>query len=186
MIENQVSLFSRACLTLFTVEDSGHYVLYSLFFYNHYIAMFILPVYFYSILFVVKFIKGMEQFLPGGLRNLCHKINTVISSKQADIHRFIAYCEILNILFLAWKIITGHIFITTLFVYYYFLKLRYTSRRNASVRTVFSEIHEAVVGGASHPNCPTFLSTIIHKVVGFVSRLNPMPPGTTHNPQNPS
>ena len=30
----QISLFSRQCLQLLMIEDSGHYMLYSFFFYN--------------------------------------------------------------------------------------------------------------------------------------------------------
>ena len=52
-------------------------------------------------------------------------------------------------------------------------------------RIVFAELNQSVETFTCHPKCPPFLSTMLRKIVAFISRLNPIP-GTEYNPQNPS
>lgn len=61
----------------------------------------------------------------------------------------------------------------TPFIYYHFLTLRYSSRRNPHTRNMFHELRLAVEAVASNPKAPPIIGTILRKAIGLVSRLAP-------------
>jgi hypothetical protein len=68
---------------------------------------------------------------------------------------------------------SGRVTLMTIFVYYRFLTLRYSSRRNPYTRNAFGELRVAVEGFAQRPNIPEGIRTVVTKAVAFISRLAP-------------
>lgn len=67
----------------------------------------------------------------------------------------------------------GRAGLLTPFLYYHFLTLRYSSRRNPYTRNMFCELRLLLEGIATKPGTPSFLRTILLSVVAFASRLAP-------------
>lgn len=173
--DGQISFFSREMLVLLGSEDSGHYILYTLFFYNQLPAsIYLLPPLLYAIIFTHTYTEGMKQYLPLTLQSLLSRINQRISAGQRDAFRFIAYTEIFIFLVVLWSVIAGHMFFLAPLLYYHFLKNRYSSRRNPYVRNCFAELKFAAQQLSVHPRCPSFISSLLTGIVSFVSRLAPV------------
>ncbi|XP_019857399.1 PREDICTED: transmembrane protein 33-like isoform X1 [Amphimedon queenslandica] len=183
MTENQVSLVSRAFINLLVTEDSGHYVLYSFFFYNQYPNIIhLFPIVLYAFLGIARFMQEIHQLVSPSVASKLLVISRWASVNQSPVHRFIAYCEVFTFPIMLWEILAGHMFILAPLFYYNFLKMRYTSRRNGSVRMVFSELHTSACFIAAHRNCPTIISSVIYKMDSVISRLNPIVTTTTPPP----
>lgn len=173
--DNQVVLFSREMYILLTTEDSGHYMLYSFFFYNQVpVSIYLLPPLLYAIVFTHSYTEGLKQFLPSSIERLLTKLNLRIRDGQRDVFRFIAYTEIFIFLVVVWSVIWGSMFILAPLLYYYFLKSRYLSRRNPYVRTCFSELRFAAEQLSASPRCPSFLSSLTTTLISYVRRLAPV------------
>uniref|UniRef100_A0A1B0D8Z5 Uncharacterized protein n=2 Tax=Phlebotomus papatasi TaxID=29031 RepID=A0A1B0D8Z5_PHLPP len=63
-------------------------------------------------------------------------------------------------------------------IYYHFLTLRYSSRRNPYTRNIFYECRLAAEMLANNPSMPAIVSKIIRAGISFVSRLAPPMPQT--------
>lgn len=70
----------------------------------------------------------------------------------------------------------------TPFVYYHFLVLRYSSRRNPYTRNMFYEMRLATEAAANNPSVPAIARKALHTSISFLSRLappmQPVPPPT--------
>lgn len=169
--------FSKEMLNLLASEDSGHYMLYTFFYYNqHPLTIYLIPPFLYALMFSVNYSNGLLPFLPAGLRRVWGQLNDKIAGGQLEIRRFIAYTEIFLMAVVIWNAFIGYMFILAPFMHYQILKLRYQSLRNNSVALVFSDLRVACDTLARHPRCPPFISTIITKMVSFVSALAPQRP----------
>ena len=62
---------------------------------------------------------------------------------------------------------TGKTSLATPFLYYRFLSLRYTSRRNPYCRTMCHELKLSVEALAYNPKCPTWAKNVIYKVFQY-------------------
>lgn len=61
----------------------------------------------------------------------------------------------------------------TPFVYYHFLVLRYSSRRNPYTRNMFYELRLATESAANNPRVPPFVRKAVHTSISVISRLAP-------------
>lgn len=68
---------------------------------------------------------------------------------------------------------SGRAGLMTPFVYYHFLALRYSSRRNPYNRNTFHELRLATEALANNPKVPPFGKKILHSAIALVSRLAP-------------
>ncbi|KAF7663183.1 hypothetical protein LDENG_00217480 [Lucifuga dentata] len=59
------------------------------------------------------------------------------------------------------------------FIYYRFLTLRYTSRRNPYCRTLFTELRILLEHFIMKPACPAFFRRMCLNSIAFISRLAP-------------
>ncbi|KAJ7414481.1 hypothetical protein WISP_83682 [Willisornis vidua] len=148
---------SRAFLAQALLEDSCHYLLYSLIFVNSYPVTTKIPGLVMSVVFVVRaawmtcniitihtnpdlanFMKHLEGVLARSsnslpfLRNLLEKLN----ANQQNILKFIACNEIFLMPATVFMLFSGQGSLLQPFIYYRFLTLRYSSRRNPYCRSV--------------------------------------------------
>nr|CAD7585689.1 unnamed protein product [Timema genevievae] len=146
--------FTREFLALLLLEDSCHYLFFSLIFlYVSPVTLVLLPV-----------------FLFGVLHSASYSL-TLLDSR--NILRLVAFTEIFLMPFTIVLIFLGRAGLLTPFIYYHFLTLRYSSRRNPYTRNMFYELRLLTEGAAAKPNMPGFLRSILLGVVKFTSRLAP-------------
>lgn len=69
----------------------------------------------------------------------------------------------------------------TPFIYYHFLTLRYTSRRNPYTRHMFHELRLGTEAFANNPKVPGIVSKVLHGGVKVVSKF--CPPTAVQPPQ---
>ncbi|KAF7248333.1 Transmembrane protein 33 [Varanus komodoensis] len=137
---------SRAFLAQALLEDSCHYLLYSLIFVNSYpVTMSIFPVLLFSLLHAATYTKKVldargSNSLPF-LRNLLDKLN----ANQQNILKFVACNEI---------------FLMPATVFMLF-------------RTLFTELRIVVEHVIMKPSCPVFVRRLCVSSISFISRLAP-------------
>uniref|UniRef100_A0A669PKT8 Transmembrane protein 33 n=1 Tax=Phasianus colchicus TaxID=9054 RepID=A0A669PKT8_PHACC len=165
---------SRAFLAQALLEDSCHYLLYSLIFVNSYpVTMSIFPVLLFSLLHAATYTKKVldargSNSLPF-LRNLLEKLN----ANQQNILKFIACNEIFLMPATVFMLFSGQGSLLQPFIYYRFLTLRYSSRRNPYCRTLFTELRIVVEHLIMKPSCPVFVRRLCLSSISFISRLAP-------------
>lgn len=85
------------------------------------------------------------------------------------------HSKIYEILFLI-NFCSGRAGIMTPFIYYHFLTLRYTSRRNPYTRNMFHELRLATEVVANNPKVPDVLRKAMHGSIRLLSRFAPAMP----------
>lgn len=172
--------FSRAFMTTLFAEDSCHYLFFSIIFLNSYpITMALVPVFLFGLLHASTYTKNLLNL--GGptsmmmVRNLINKLQL----HQTNVLRFIACAEIFLMPAVIVMVFSGKCTIFHPFVYYRFLALRYSSRRNPYCRTLFMELRLTVEHVANKPQCPQVVKNIAYKMIAFISRLAPAPAQAT-------
>lgn len=165
---------SRAFLAQALQEDSCHYLLYSLILVNSYpITMSIFPVFLFSVLHATTYTKKvLDSVGPSSLmfiRNLLDKL----TSNQQNILKFIACNEIFLMPATVFMLFSGQGSLLLPFIYYRFLTLRYTSRRNPYCRTLFTELRILLEHFIMKPACPAFFRKMCLSSIAFISRLAP-------------
>jgi hypothetical protein len=68
---------------------------------------------------------------------------------------------------------SGRAGLMTPFIYYHFLTLRYSSRRNPHTRNMFHEMRLATEAIANNPKAPPIIGKVLHGAIRLVSRLAP-------------
>ncbi|KAM4709686.1 transmembrane protein 33 [Discoglossus pictus] len=165
---------SRAFLAQALLEDSCHYLLYSLIFVNSYpVTMSIFPVLLFSLLHASTYTKKvLDAKGPNSMpfvRSLLEKLN----ANQQNILKFIACNEIFLMPATVFMLLSGQGSLLQPFIYYRFLTLRYSSRRNPYCRTLFTELKIILEHIVMKPACPDFVRRMCLNSIAFVSRLAP-------------
>uniref|UniRef100_A0A8V0YSF1 Transmembrane protein 33 n=1 Tax=Gallus gallus TaxID=9031 RepID=A0A8V0YSF1_CHICK len=164
---------SRAFLAQALLEDSCHYLLYSLIFVNSY-PVTIFSQFCCSLCFMLPHTQRRFLMARGSnslpfLRNLLEKLN----ANQQNILKFIACNEIFLMPATVFMLFSGQGSLLQPFIYYRFLTLRYSSRRNPYCRTLFTELRIVVEHLIMKPSCPVFVRRLCLSSISFISRLAP-------------
>lgn len=88
--------------------------------------------------------------------------------------RLAAFAEVLLMPLAIILVFMGQAGIMTPFVYYHFLVLRYSSRRNPHTRHVFAELKLTALSIANKPTTPGILKKALHFGISVVTRLSPV------------
>jgi len=166
--------FTRQFLTMFLMEDSAHYLLFSLIFlFTAPITLVLVPVVLFSLLHFASYsltlLDTIGQNSWWGARFLI----SLVEFQSRNILRLVAFQEIFLLPFSVILIFTGQTSFITPFLYYRFLGMRYTSRRNPYCRTICHELKLSMEVLAYSPNCPSWAKNIIYKALTFASSLAP-------------
>ncbi|XP_005093848.1 transmembrane protein 33 [Aplysia californica] len=155
-------------------EDSSHYLMYCIIFLNSYpMTMSLIPIFLFALLHACSFTKTVLNLM--GPQSMMFVRNAVmkLEAQQVNILRFIASTEIFLMPAIVILVFSGKASFFLPFLYYRFLTLRYSSRRNPYNRTLFSEFRQAVEFLCSKPQCPQFVRNLCFSSIGFISRLAP-------------
>ena len=88
---------------------------------------------------------------------------SLVELQSRNILRMVAFQEIFLLPFSAIMIFAGKTSLATPFLYYRFLSMRYSSRRNPYCRTICHELRLAVEALAYNPKCPGWAKNVIYK-----------------------
>lgn len=156
------------------LEDSAHYLFYSLIFVSSYpVTMVLVPVFLFAILHAQKYTQQILNVVGPDSLGIVRRMLAKLEANQFGILRFIACTEIFLMPAILFMMFTGHASIFLPFIYYRFLTLRYGSRRNPYCRQLFGELRLASENLCSSPSCPAFIRNITYKMIAFISRLAP-------------
>lgn len=169
----QVQL-SREFLGKVFLEDSAHYLLYSMiFFYSPPVTWVLLPVFLFALLHISSYSLGLIEILGPTALGVVRMAIGIVEVQSVKLLKTIALSEIFLFPMLILSLFGGRATLMTLFVYYRFLTLRYSSRRNPYTRNTFGELRLLVESYAQNPSCPAVIRNLVSKLVSFISRLAP-------------
>ncbi|XP_075544811.1 transmembrane protein 33-containing Krueppel homolog 2 [Dermacentor variabilis] len=168
---------SRMFLSQLLIEDSCHYLFYSLIFlFAQPMTLVLLPVFLFSLLHSASFSLTLLDKFGGRSGLLGTWLVNLLDHQGRNILRLVAFTEIFLMPLTVFSVLSGRSSLLTPFVYYRFLSLRYSSRRNPYTRTVFHELRLVTEYYASRPGCPMFLRNLLYKTINVLSQLAPPVP----------
>lgn len=156
------------------LEDSAHYLLYAILFLNSYpMTMSLIPVFLFALLHACSFTKTVLNLLGPNSMGFVRRAVAKLEAQQVNILRFIASTEIFLMPAIVVLIFSGKATIFMPFLYYRFLTLRYSSRRNPYNRTLFAEFRMAAEYLVAKPQCPGMVRNLCLQAISFICRLAP-------------
>lgn len=166
--------FSREFLARLFAEDSCHYMMYSLIFFNIRPSLLVLiPVLLYSVLHASSYSLKLLDLIGQNSWWGARFIISIVEFQAANILKATAFCEIFIMPYAVVLVFMSHAGLMTPIIYYNYLAMRYSSRRNPYPRTAFAELRIAFEALAARS--PAAVGKIIRGGIGFVSRLAPQP-----------
>lgn len=168
---------TRMFLSQLLIEDSCHYLFYSLIFlFAQPMTLVLLPVFLFALLHSASFSLALLDKFGGRSGFLGTKLVSLLDHQSRNILRLVAFTEIFLMPLTVFSVFSGRSSLVTPFIYYRFLSLRYASRRNPYTRTVFHELRLVTEYYASKPGCPLFVRNILLKGTFLLSQLAPPVP----------
>uniref|UniRef100_A0A1A9V182 Uncharacterized protein n=1 Tax=Glossina austeni TaxID=7395 RepID=A0A1A9V182_GLOAU len=163
---------SREFLARLFVEDSCHYLVFSLIFFTvQPTILIIVPIVLFAVLQVssysLKLLDVIGQNSWWGARFLI----SLVEFQAANILKAIAFSEIFIMPLAVILTFTGRAGLMTPIVYYHFLVMRYSSRRNPYTRNAFAELRMCTEALANRS--PPMVGKFLRTGINFVSRLAP-------------
>ena len=159
------------------LEDSAHYLFFAVIFIyaSGPITMALLPVLLFAVLHSASYSLTLLDALgqPNDWWGAKFLIS-IVELQSRNILRMISFSEIFLMPMTVVYLFSGRTWLVVPLVYYRFLGLRYTSRRNPYTRAVFYELRLGLEETASHPNMPVFVQNLIRKFVMMVSQFAPV------------
>uniref|UniRef100_A0A914DLB6 Transmembrane protein 33 n=1 Tax=Acrobeloides nanus TaxID=290746 RepID=A0A914DLB6_9BILA len=167
--------FSREFLQEVMLEDSAHYLLYSLIFPTSTpVSMALIPITLYAIWQSLAFVIKVASLLNYSNNNIIQKLNQFKTAQTENVLGLIACSEIFLFPIFFAMIFMGKANIFFPFLYYRFLAMRYISRRNPYTRLTFANMKMSLYQVAASPSCPAIIQTVIYKSVALIERLSPI------------
>jgi len=156
------------------IEDSAHYLLYSLvFIYAAPITWVLLPIFLFALLHISSYSLELIELLGSNSLTFLRKGIELVEVQSANMLRVISFAEIFLFPLLIISLFSGRATLMTVFVYYRFVSLRYASRRNPYSRNTFTELRVVAETYAQKPQCPEAVRNIVFKAIAGISRLAP-------------
>ncbi|KAG5674268.1 hypothetical protein PVAND_004248 [Polypedilum vanderplanki] len=175
--------FTKEFLALLLIEDSCHYLFFSLIFlYVQPVLLVLFPVVLFAVLHSASYSLKMLDLLGQNSWWGARLLISLVEFQQRNILRLIAFSEIFLMPVAIISTFTGRAGLMTPFIYYHFLTLRYSSRRNPHTRNMFHELRLATENIANNPKAPPIIGKVLHGAVRLISRLAPaqIPPQQQH------
>ncbi|XP_054716380.1 transmembrane protein 33-like [Uloborus diversus] len=156
------------------IEDSCHYLLYSiLFLFSYPVTLALLPIFLFAVLHSTAFSIGILTKLGLYSSDSVTFMLGLHQHHQPKIFRLIAFTEICLMPVTVLWLFSGKGNLLTPFAYYRFLTFRYASRRNPYNKSVFHEMKVIVESFANTPGRNPFLKNLCSRAVRFVSYMAP-------------
>jgi len=170
--------FSREFFGSLLMEDSAHYLMYSLIFMytTQPMIMVLAPVFLFALLHFASHSQLLLDLMGQNNHLVCRWLISLCEFQQRNILRMAAFVEICLMPLCVVSVFAGRVGLLTPFVYYRFLSLRYASRRNPYTRTIFYELRLTTEHYANKPFVPEALRNAVFRAIMFVSNMAPPVP----------
>ncbi|KAH8298181.1 hypothetical protein KR018_010557 [Drosophila ironensis] len=164
--------FSREFLARLFAEDSCHYMMYSLIFFNIRPTLLVLiPVLLYSVLHASSYSLKLLDLIGQNSWWGARFVISIVEFQAANILKATAFCEIFIMPYALVLTFMSHAGLMTPIMYYHYLVMRYSSRRNPYPRTAFAELRITFETLAAR--APPAVGKIIRGGIELVGRLAP-------------
>ncbi|CAL1262906.1 unnamed protein product [Larinioides sclopetarius] len=164
--------FTREFGALLLMEDSCHYLLYSiLFIISSPITLSLLPVFLFAVLHSVHYSVVILNKL--GQLNLARSLAEAAENHQRNILKLVAFTEVCLMPVTVIWLLSGKGSLLAPFAYYRFLTFRYASRRNPYTRNVFHEMRIVIEAFANTPGRNMTLKNMCNKIINYTLYLAP-------------
>ncbi|XP_053616672.1 Krueppel homolog 2 isoform X1 [Plodia interpunctella] len=165
---------SREFLTRFFLEDSAHYLFYSLIFMNVAPNLLILtPIFLFALLHAASYSLTILDTLGQNSMWVARLLISLVEFQSRNILRAAALAEIILFPVVVLMALSGYCGLLTPFVYYYFVTWRYASRRNPYTRNTCRELRALAERAAARPALPAALRGALLAAVRLVCRMAP-------------
>jgi len=167
--------FSREFFAQLFLEDSAHYLFFTLIFVMSYpVSMALIPVFLFALMHATTYTKSLLNVMGPESCQLVRNLIAKLDNQQRNILRFIACTEIFLMPMIIYLIFVGRASLLQPFLYFRFLSLRYASRRNPYCRQLFYELKSTVIHHTNSPKCPQVLRNVCSRLISFISNLAPV------------
>lgn len=172
---------SKEFLHLLMLEDSFHYLWFSLIFlYVPPITLALLPVFLFSLIHFCSYSLTILDTLGQNYWWAARLCISLVEFQSNSILRLIAFGEIFLMPFVIIMILLGRAGLFTPFMYYNFLRMRYASRRNPHTRNMFAELRQGAERLSRNSKCPAPVASALLAAIQFICRLAPPPAEVAH------
>lgn len=169
-----VPFFSQQFLYELMIEDSAHYLLYSIILVmSSPITLALLPISIYALFNIVNFLNKISTEVGYISASLASWLVQIKQQHTANLLSTASCAEIFLFPIIVSMVFMGKTNLFTPFVYYRFLTMRYLSRRNPYTRAMFGQLKLLIFSLANRGGCPTFVRSLIFKSVSFIEQLAP-------------
>lgn len=166
--------FSREFLARLLLEDSCHYLFYSILFLTSApVTMTLLSITLFAALHAASQLVKLLTSIGHGGSSLAIRLASLSQQHTANCLGIIACGEIFLIPVLIAMLFVGKASIIVPFIYYRFLTLRYASRRNPNTRQAFAQMRYSLDQVAASTACPQIVRSLIYSSINLISRLAP-------------
>lgn len=166
---------NRQFLEHLFIEDSCHYLFYSLIFlYTAPVTLVLTPIFLFAL---VHFASGSLILLDCLGQNSwwgARLLISLVEFQSRNILRLCALSEIIILPFTVLLIFTGRAGLLTPFIYFQFLKFRLASQRNPFTRNVFYEIRNGLSSVSKKRTMPVILRRIIEGLLSLTQQMAPV------------
>ncbi|KAK7576277.1 hypothetical protein V9T40_012563 [Parthenolecanium corni] len=155
-------------------EDSCHYLLYSLIFlYVTPVSLVLLPVFLFCLVHFASSSLALLDLLGPNSWWGARIFISLVEFQTGNILRLIAFTEIFLMPFVIILLFMGRAGLFTPLIYFHFLTLRYSSRRNPHTRSMFRELRNGTEKFANSPSVPAVIRNVVLSAVEVIAKLAP-------------
>lgn len=166
---------NRQFLERLLLEDSCHYLFYSLiFFYAAPVTLVLTPVFLFALIHLASYSLTLLDCLGQNRWWGARLLISLVEFRSYSILKLCALSEILILPFTALLVFTGRAGLLTPFIYYQFLKLRLSSQRNPYTRNVFYELRNGLSSVSQKPAVPDIIRRMIDGLLSLTQQMAPM------------
>ncbi|VDN04938.1 unnamed protein product [Thelazia callipaeda] len=163
--------FTREFLSMVLMEDSCHYLIYSVMFITATpVTMALVPIFLYGLLHAASFAVQICH-ATGNATEMSNKVQELVRQHTQNLLGVIACSEVFLMPMLVAMVFLGKASFILPFIYYRFLTLRYVSRRNHSMKLVFYQLRISLEQLVASPHCPHLVRKTVHSVISLFCRL---------------
>ena len=166
---------SRQSLEQLFLEDSFHYLFYSLIFlYVAPVTLVLIPIFLFALIHFASYSVTLLNCLGQNSWWGARLFISLVEFKSRKILRLCALSEIIILPFTVLLVFTGHAGLLTPFIYFQFLKLRLASQRNPSTRNVFYEFRNELTIISRNQSVPHIIRRMIDGLLSLTQQMAPV------------
>lgn len=166
---------NRQFLELLLLEDSCHYLFYSLIFvYAAPVILVLTPIFLFALMHFASYSLVLLDCLGQNSWWGARLLISLVEFQSRTILRLCALSEIIILPFTVLLVFTGRASLLTPFIYYQFLKLRLASQRNPFTRNVFYELRNGLSSVSRKPAVPDIVRRMIGGLLSLTQQMDPM------------